>query len=174
MTEQEFRGLVTRWVEYWERRPVNAQSMSRWYGKIQGVASDSVSWIASAAEDRNEKCPPSFVNLIWSLYREWQEKHPDQRIPDYDASKTCRRKECHEGLLHVYHDSGMGYPAEYVFRCGECRRSGLNGVPEATWGWLMGNGYSSESYGRNHDFGRRWVLEAKKQMRLKAAAEGMA
>lgn len=171
MTAHEFNDLIQRWVEYWERKAVNSKSMERWFEKVRKVNSDALSWIANTAEDRHEKCPPSFVGLIWSLYQEWQEKHPDQRVPDYDASRTCPRKECREGLLHVYRDSGLGYSAAYVFRCGECKRSRLTGIPETTWAWLMGNGYSVESDGCNQEFGTQWVREAKKQMRLKAAAE---
>jgi hypothetical protein len=171
MTTHEFGGLIQRWVEYWERKPVTPKSMDRWFDKVRKVDSTSLSWIASTAEERNEKCPPSFVGIIWALYQEWQEKHPDQRVQDFDASRSCQRKECSEGLLHVYHDCGLGYSAGYVFRCGECRRSTLAGIPEASWGWLMGNGYTVENDGQNYEFGRKWVSDAKRQMRQKATEE---
>jgi hypothetical protein len=75
------------------------------------------------------------------LWQQWLADHP-QRRTSRNTGEECL--DCDEhGLLSLFRKG-----SRYLFRCGKCKRSNLNGVPVAYLADLEARGYSLTRLGR--------------------------
>ena len=84
---------------------------------------------------RHEAFPRNLALVVRELWQQWLEDHP-QRRSHRKAEEPCL--DCDDtGLISLFREG-----RSYLFRCGKCKRSNLNGVPVAYLADLEARGYS--------------------------------
>lgn len=127
MQGQEFDSLVDEVAAWFNVRPPSRESRAAWFKRLGNVPTEAVEWIGQSMTTRFDKFPANFPNTFWQLWQEWLRDHPDRRSFE---DRLCRLAACDNGLLHLRKDTDQGYSAVYAYRCVDCRRSELSGIPE--------------------------------------------
>lgn len=84
---------------------------------------------------RHESYPKNLPLVMRELWQQWLEDHPRRRARG-TGGEDCPDCDGH-GLISLFRKG-----SRYLFRCGRCKRSNLNGVPAAFLADLEAHGYS--------------------------------
>ena len=135
MVEKVFHDFVKGLCFYYERRDPREETLDLWFQGVKHIPDEPVDWISDQIRSRHDAFPRDLPLLMRELWQQWLEDHPRQRIcrntgaecPDCDG----------DGLISLFRKG-----SSYLFRCGRCKRSNLNGVPIAFLADLEARGYS--------------------------------
>lgn len=101
------------------------------YEKVGNIPFESVAWIQEKFLQTNDRFPNRLHTAIATCYQAWLREHPGKFAGTrFSGNGTCRNAACDNGLLHLRKDTDQGYSAVYAYRCVDCRRSELSGIPE--------------------------------------------
>lgn len=135
MVEKVFHDFVKGLCFYYERRDPREETLDLWFQGIKHVPDEPVDWMSEQIRGRHETFPRNLPLVMRELWQQWLEDHPQRRT----SRKTEERcLDCDDtGLISLFRKG-----SSYLFRCGQCKRSNLNGVPVAYLADLEARGYS--------------------------------
>lgn len=141
MVRTELDAMLFRLGAFYERKvkPLD-RTLDLWFEKIKFVPSEAIPWIEKRIQDECEGWPKSITLTIKNLYLQWLDAHPEKKAQE----RKLNCDECEEGLIHVRKICHRGQHYNFVFRCGKCRQSNLNGIEFARIGELLANGYERQ------------------------------
>lgn len=123
----EFTKILKELNDYYEHREVKQGSAEIWFQRVRNIPSEPIRWMLQKIEGEGDAYPRNIPGALWGAFREWQQAHPE-RIAQ-QTFKDC--PDCEEGLIYARNKThGNNY--QYVFRCGRCKQSTLQGYPMAT------------------------------------------
>ncbi len=135
MVEKVFHDFVKGLCFYYERRDPREESLDLWFQGVKQIPDEPVDWMSEQIRSRHETFPKNLPLVMRELWQQWLEDHP-QRRTSRNAEEEC--PDCDsDGLISLFREG-----RSYLFRCGKCKRSNLNGVPVAYLADLEARGYS--------------------------------
>lgn len=141
MVEKVFHDFVKGLCFYYERRDPRGETLDLWFQAVKHVPDEPMDWISEQIRGRHETFPKNLPLVMRELWQQWLEDHP-QRRTSRKTEEPC--SDCDDtGLISIFRKRSL-----YVFRCGRCKRSNLNGVPVAYLADLEARGYSMTRAGR--------------------------
>lgn len=148
MTREQFQGFINDLRHTYQLRSLPDEVMDFLFGRIGHLPVGCVEWISEKFVTQNEKFPTRLHTAILWLFNEWRKEHK-KTAPETRSGKTsCKLPYCDEGLIHVRKEvEGVSYV--YTFRCQECDRSDLTGIPAANHLWLKAEGYHIDTLERS-------------------------
>jgi hypothetical protein len=141
MVEKVFHDFVKGLCFYYERRDPREEALDLWFQGVKHIPDEPVDWMSEQIRGRHEAFPRNLPLVMRELWQQWLEDHPQRRVSK-DAGGEC--PDCDgAGLISLFRKG-----SRYLFRCGRCQRSNLNGVPVAYLADLEARGYSLTGTGR--------------------------
>ncbi len=141
MVEKVFHDFVKGLCFYYERRDPREETLDLWFQGVKHIPDEPVDWISDQIRSRHDAFPRNLPLLMRELWQQWLEDHP-QRRTNRNPGEEC--PDCDgDGLISLFRKG-----RRYLFRCGRCKRSNLNGVPLAYLADLEVRGYSLTKQGR--------------------------
>jgi hypothetical protein len=141
MVEKVFHDFVKGLCFYYERRDPREETLDLWFQQVKHIPDEPVDWMSGQIRSRNDVFPRNLPLVMRELWQQWLEDHPHRR------THRLTEEECPDcdglGLISIFRQG-----SRYLFRCGRCRRSNLNGVPVAFLADLEAHGYSLTRPGR--------------------------
>ena len=135
MVEKVFHDFVRGLCFYYERRDPREEALDLWFQAVKHIPDEPVDWMSEQIRVRHEAFPRNLALVMRELWQQWLEDHP-QRRAHRTAGEEC--PDCDgDGLISLFRKG-----SRYLFRCGRCKRSNLNGVPVAYLADLEARGYS--------------------------------
>jgi len=135
MVEKVFHDFVKGLCFYYERRDPREETLDLWFQGVKHVPDEPVDWMSDQIRSRHETFPRNLPLVMRELWQQWLEDHP-QRRACRDTGEEC--PDCDgTGLISLFRKG-----SRYLFRCGRCKRSNLNGVPARLLIDLEARGYS--------------------------------
>ena len=141
MVEKVFHDFVKGLCFYYERRDPREETLDLWFQGVKHIPDEPVDWMSEQLRTRHEAFPRNLPLEMRTLWQQWLEDHP-QRRARRTVEEAC--PDCDgDGLISLFRKG-----SSYLFRCGRCKRSNLNGVPVAYIADLEARGYSLTRAGR--------------------------
>ncbi len=141
MVEKVFHAFVKGICFYYERRDPREETLDLWFQGVKHIPDEPVDWMSDQIRSRHETFPRNLPLVMRELWQQWLEDHP-QRRTHRNTGEPC--PDCGDtGLISLFRKG-----SRYLFRCGRCKRSNLNGVPMAYLADLEARGYSPTQAGR--------------------------
>ena len=141
MVEKVFHDFVKGLCFYYERRDPREETLDLWFKGVKHIPDEPVDWMSEQIRGRHETFPRNLPLVMRELWQQWLEDHP-QRRTSRKTEEPCL--DCDDtGLISLFLKG-----SSYLFRCGRCKRSNLNGVPVAYLADLEARGYSLTRTGR--------------------------
>jgi hypothetical protein len=141
MVEKVFHDFVKGLCFYYERRDPREETLDLWFEGVKHIPDEPVDWMSEQIRGRHEMCPKNLPLVMRELWQQWLEDHPQRRM-HRNTGEPC--PDCDDtGLISLFRKRSL-----YVFRCGRCKRSNLNGVPVAYLADLEARGYSLTRQGQ--------------------------
>ncbi len=135
MVEKVFHDFVKGLCFYYERRDPREETLDLWFQAVKHIPDEPVDWMSEQIRGRHDAFPRNLPLVMRELWQQWLDDHP-QRRTSRNVAEAC--PDCDgDGLLSLFRKG-----SSYVFRCGRCKRSNLNGVPVAYLADLEARGYS--------------------------------
>ncbi len=135
MVEKAFHDFVMELCFYYERKEPREQALDLWFTEVKHIPDEPLDWMRTQITNRHEFYPKNLPVVMRELWQQWLEDHPNRRM-HRNGDSNC--KDCEgTGIITLYRE---GY--RYVFRCGKCRQSNLNGIPIAFVNNLLAQGYT--------------------------------
>ncbi|MDA8126600.1 MAG: hypothetical protein M0009_15610 [Deltaproteobacteria bacterium] len=135
MVEKVFHDFVKGLCFYYERRDPREEALDLWFQAVKHLPDEPMDWISEQIRGRYETFPKNLPLVMRELWQQWLEDHP-QRRSHRKTEEPCL--DCDDtGLISLFRKG-----SSYLFRCGKCKRSNLNGVPMAYLADLEARGYS--------------------------------
>ena len=135
MVEKVFHDFVKGLCFYYERRDPREEALDLWFQAVRHIPDEPVEWMSAQIRSRHETFPRNLPVVMRELWQQWLEDHP-QRRSHRKSEEEC--PDCDgDGLISLFRKG-----SSYLFRCGKCKRSNLNGVPMAYFADLEARGYS--------------------------------
>jgi len=106
-----------------------------WFQAVKHIPDEPVQWMSEQIRSRHQAFPRNLALVVRELWQQWLEDHP-QRRTYRDTEEMCPDCDGH-GLISLFRKG-----SRYLFRCGRCKRSNLNGVPVWFLADLEARGYS--------------------------------
>jgi len=126
---------------YYERRDPREETLDLWFQGVKHIPDEPVVWMSEQLRSRHEAFPRNLPLEMRTLWQQWLEDHP-QRRTSRSIEQEC--PDCDgDGLISLFRKG-----RSYLFRCGRCKRSNLNGVPMRLLIDLEARGYSLIRPGR--------------------------
>jgi len=142
MVEKVFHDFVKGLCFYYERRDPREDAIEMWFQEVKHIPDEPVGWMSAQIRSRYESYPRNLPLVMRDLWQQWREDHPHRRAHG-DVGPDCM--DCKgTGLIFLSLEG-----SRYVFRCGKCRRSNLNGVPTALLIDLQARGYTLTNAARS-------------------------
>lgn len=141
MVEKVFHAFVKGLCFYYERRDPREEALDLWFQAVKHIPDEPVDWMSEQIRGRHETFPRNLPLVMRELWQQWLEDHP-QRKAHRPAEEECPDCDDH-GVISLFRKG-----SRYLFRCGRCKRSNLNGVPVAYLADLEARGYSLTRMGR--------------------------
>jgi len=135
MDKNAFGEFLKSLCHYYERREPREQTLDLWFTEVKHIPDEPLQWMRAQITNRHESYPKNLPVVMREIWQQWLENHPNRRA-NRDADSNCTDCEG-AGIFTVYRE---GY--RYVFRCGKCRHSNLNGIPVAFVSHLQAQGYT--------------------------------
>ena len=141
MVEKVFHDFVKGLCFYYERRDPREETLDLWFKGVKHIPDEPVDWMSEQIRGRHETFPRNLPLVMRELWQQWLDDHP-QRRTSRKTEEPCQ--DCDDtGLISLFRNR-----SRYVFRCGRCKRSNLNGVPVGFLADLEARGYSLTMLGR--------------------------
>ncbi|MCX5819844.1 MAG: hypothetical protein NT047_08040 [Deltaproteobacteria bacterium] len=141
MVEKVFHDFVKGLCFYYERRDPREETLDLWFQGVKHIPDEPIDWMSGQIRIRHESYPRNLPLVMRELWQQWLEDHPHRR------THRLTEEECPDcdgyGLISLFRMGSL-----YLFRCGRCKRSNLNGVPVAFLADLEARGYSLTRPGR--------------------------
>ena len=135
MVEKVFHDFVKGLCFYYERRDPREEALDLWFQAVRHIPDEPVEWMSAQIRSRHETFPRNLPVVMRELWQQWLEDHPQRRTSRKDEAPCL---DCDDtGLISLFRKG-----SSYLFRCGKCKRSNLNGVPVAYLADLEARGYS--------------------------------
>ncbi|PIP07997.1 MAG: hypothetical protein COX51_05410 [Syntrophobacteraceae bacterium CG23_combo_of_CG06-09_8_20_14_all_50_8] len=135
MVEKAFHDFVKELCFYYERKEPREQALDLWFTEVKHIPDEPLDWMRAQISSRHESYPKNLPVVMRELWQQWLENHPKKRA---HGSTTADCQDCDgAGIITLYRE---GY--RYVFRCGKCQQSNLNGIPVAFLANLEVRGYT--------------------------------
>ena len=141
MVEKVFHDFVKGLCFYYERRDPREETLDLWFQGVKHIPDEPVDWMSDQIRSRHDAFPRNLPLVMRELWQQWLEDHP-QRRTYRNTGEECPDCDGH-GLISLYRSG-----SRYLFRCGRCKRSNLNGVPVRLLIDLEVHGYSMTRPGR--------------------------
>jgi hypothetical protein len=135
MVEKVFHAFVKGLCFYYERRDPREEALDLWFQAVKHIPDEPMDWISEQIRSRHEAFPKNLPLVMRELWQQWLDDHPHRRT-NRNAGEECPDCDGH-GLISLFRKG-----CRYLFRCGRCKRSNLNGVPVAFLANLEARGYS--------------------------------
>jgi hypothetical protein len=119
--------IIKNLCSYYERKAIPTESArDLWYAKIRNIPDESAQWIVNRIQDTQEAFPRNLPAMIWGMYREWLDSHPDKQA----RQQRVKCPDCNgDGYVFVITIDKESNPHEYVFRCPVCDQAAEIGIP---------------------------------------------
>jgi len=141
MVEKVFHDFVKGLCFYYERRDPREETLDLWFQGVKHIPDEPVDWMSEQLRSRHEAFPGNLPLEMRTLWQQWLEDHPQRRT---SRSIGAECPDCDgDGLISLFRKG-----RSYLFRCGRCKRSNLNGVPMRLLIDLEARGYSLTSQGQ--------------------------
>lgn len=141
MVEKVFHDFVKGLCFYYERRDPREETLDLWFQGVKHIPDEPVDWMSDQIRGRHDAFPRNLPLVMRELWQQWLEDHP-QRRTNRNAGEEC--PDCDgAGLISLFRNG-----SRYLFRCGRCKGSNLNGVPVRLLIDLEAHGYSLTRPGR--------------------------
>ncbi len=141
MVEKIFHDFVKGLCFYYERRDPREETLDLWFRGVKHIPDEPVDWMSEQVRSRHDAFPRNLPLVVRELWQQWLEDHP-QRRTNRNAEEECQDCDGH-GLISLFRNG-----SRYLFRCGRCKRSNMNGVPVGFLADLEVHGYSLTKPGR--------------------------
>jgi len=141
MVEKVFHDFVKGLCFYYERRDPREETLDFWFQAVKHIPDEPMDWISEQIRGRHEAFPKNLPLVMRELWQQWLADRPQRRAQRNDE-EACPDCDGH-GLISLFRKG-----SSYLFRCGRCKRSSLNGVPVAYLADLEARGYSMTRAGR--------------------------
>lgn len=134
MEKADVLRLVRKFTDYYNVKTLpSTKTVEMWIETLRPIRAEATQFIVESITDSHEKLPGNFPLAVKKAYREWLDR---QKRENGGKRESVDCQECTEGLIFVRKD-GCGF----VFRCAQCRQSGLMAIPSAYTYDLMTSGY---------------------------------
>ena len=135
MVEKVFHDFVKGLCFYYERWDPREEALDLWIQQVKHIPDEPVGWMSVQIRGRHESYSRNLPLVMRELWQQWLEDHPQRRAR---GTMEADCPDCDEtGLISIYRKG-----IRYLFHCGRCKRSNLNGVPEAFLIDLQEHGYT--------------------------------
>jgi hypothetical protein len=135
MVEKVFHAFVKGLCFYYERRDPREEALDLWFQGVKHIPDEPMEWMSEQVRSRHETFPKNLPLVMRELWQQWLEDHPHRRT-HRDTGEECPDCDGH-GLISLFRKRSL-----YLFRCGRCKQSNLNGVPVGFLADLEARGYS--------------------------------
>lgn len=144
MEIKDFAAHLNQLCTYYEKQRPSDGTVRAWHHKLRNLPAEYLPWAYDAITDRNERFPANIPNVMWALYHEWRNAHPEKCAPQSMMGPKCSNPWCDEGLMHVVKRDDDGRHNVWVYRCDVCR-SAEQAFPYATPGQLQAEGFDPDT-----------------------------
>jgi len=141
MVEKVFHAFVKGLCFYYERRDPREETLDLWFQGVKHIPDEPVDWMSEQIRSRHDAFPKNLPLVMRELWQQWLEDHP-QRRTNRNTGEECPDCDGY-GLISVLRKG-----SRYLFRCGRCKQSNLNGVPVRLLIDLEARGYLLTKQGR--------------------------
>lgn len=122
-----FTQVIKELCDYYERKEPKPGTLELWFDRVKTIPAEALPWIVKKICQENDAFPKNLPGSLAAMFFAWKQAYPEKILAEQYTS--C--PDCHEGTIRAWgeHD-GRAYP--YLFRCGKCRQSNVQGWPMQT------------------------------------------
>jgi ribosomal protein S27AE len=136
----DFSNIINELCDYYERREPKEGTKELWFQRVKSIPLEALPWIVKKITQENETFPKNLPGVIAALFFSWREAHPEK----FTTRREVDCPDCDDGTIRAWKIGANGKTYSYLFRCGRCKQSNVQGWPAMTRFALLEAGYEPE------------------------------